>query len=197
MNSVDHDVPALSDAARDRLLELTREAVRAATCGEGVTPPAPDTTEPDPLGEPGASFVTLKRAGRLRGCIGSLERRRRLAEDVCHNAHAAAIRDPRFPPLAPGEIAGMTCTVAVLTPPEALPVTDRSGLLETLRPHRDGLILHAAGRRATFLPAVWENLPDPEAFIAALLQKAGLPPDAWSDSLETWRYEALEIHGTL
>lgn len=196
VNCDDRGIPELGANARVRLLELARDAVHAAIRGDAAAP-GTGTTEPDPLGKPGASFVTLKRAGTLRGCIGSLERHRLLADDVCHNAHAAATRDPRFPPLARNEITDLTCTIAVLTSPEPLLAPDRPSLLETLRPHRDGLILHAAGRRATFLPAVWDNLPDPEAFVTALLQKAGLPPDAWPEPLQAWRYESIEVHGTL
>lgn len=145
------------------------------------------------LREPGASFVTLRtsRDGRLRGCIGSLERERPLLLDVLRNARRAAFHDPRFPALDLEEFeAGVRLSIAVLGLPEPLPAgPDEAAFLQSLRPGVDGLVLmHAAGR-ATFLPSVWEQLPNPVDFVRQLKRKAGLPEDAWPAELSFERYE--------
>ena len=120
---------------------------------------------PEAVREPGAVFVTLKREGRLRGCIGSLTARRPLVEDVADNAYGAAFRDPRFPPLIPEEAVDLELHISLLTPPEPFPVRDREDLLERLRPGEDGLILEDPPRRSTFLPQVWDMLPQPQEFL--------------------------------
>ena len=131
------------------------------------------------LDAPGASFVTLTSGrapgGALRGCIGSLEARRPLREDVEANAVAAACRDPRFPPLGRAELDDVVVEVSVLSAPTALPAVDEPELLARLRPGVDGVILSAPGHRATFLPQVWDQLPDPAEFLSHLRRKAGLP----------------------
>ena len=139
----------------------------------------------------GASFVTLHDArGALRGCIGQLEAYRSLGEDVRHNARAAALRDPRFPPLTAAEWPGLQIEVSVLGPLELLPAT---ATLKTaaagLRPGIDGVLLEWRGRRATFLPQVWAQLPQPRGFLQALLQKAGLSLDFWASDIQLWRYQ--------
>ena len=135
------------------------------------------------LEEPGASFVTLTSGrlpgGPLRGCIGTLQAHRPLRDDVEANAVAAATRDPRFPPLSRAELEDAIVEVSVLSAPTALPVADEAELLARLRPGVDGVILSDAGHRATFLPQVWEQLPDPADFLARLRRKAGLPADYW------------------
>ncbi len=138
--------------------------------------------------QPGASFVTLTRHGELRGCIGSLEAWRPLAEDVAANARAAAFRDPRFAPLTAGELAGIRVEVSLLTPAQPLPWRDEAEALAQLRPGIDGVILIAGRHRATFLPQVWEQLPDPANFLAHLKRKAGLAADYWGSDLRLERY---------
>ena len=127
------------------------------------------------LAEPAATFVTLTQQGQLRGCIGSLEAYRPLATDVAENAVAAAFRDPRFPPLNSGELARTRVEVSLLTPAQAMSFSSEADALAQLRPEIDGVIFSASGRRSTFLPQVWEQLPDPSVFMARLKQKAGLP----------------------
>ncbi len=148
---------------------------------------------PESLREPGAAFVTLNLDGQLRGCIGSLEARRPLVEDVAENAFAAAFRDPRFPPLRPEEYPRLEYHISILSPPEPMTVTSEADLLQQLRPGVDGLVLIEGARRATFLPSVWEQLPDPRQFLAHLKMKAGLPADYWSDSLRFERYTVEEF----
>ncbi|WP_024326161.1 AmmeMemoRadiSam system protein A [Thioalkalivibrio sp. AKL19] len=187
------DLPA---PARERLLELAAEAIRWAAHDTPADTIAL-AQEPNPLPEPGACFVTLKRGDALRGCIGTLEAHRPLAADVLHNARAAALNDPRFPPLRAPELAGLDYSVTLLTASRPIEADHREALLDQLQPGRDGLVIQAGARRATFLPAVWEQLPDPDAFLDALLQKAGLPRGSWPEELQAWRYGSLEVAGEL
>ena len=114
-------------------------------------------------------------------------------EDVAENAFAAAFRDPRFPPLRPDEYPRLEYHISILNPPEPMTVTSEADLLQQLRPGVDGLVLIEGARRATFLPSVWEQLPDPRQFLAHLKMKAGLPADYWSDSLRFERYTVEEF----
>ncbi|MGM0412763.1 MAG: AmmeMemoRadiSam system protein A [Pseudomonadota bacterium] len=177
------------------LLKLAARTLAAATADETL-PAAP--TEPPALTEPGAAFVTLQHDGDLRGCIGSLEAYRPLGEDVIANARAAAFRDPRFPPLQPAELPGLHVEVSVLTAPEPLPFNDETDLLDQLQPGVDGLILEAGARhRGTFLPAVWESLPEPQRFLAELRRKAGLPADYPLTETRLWRYTTHAFGGII
>jgi AmmeMemoRadiSam system protein A len=142
------------------------------------------------LADPGASFITLKKDGALRGCIGSIEATRSLLVDVEHNAVAAAFRDPRFPALRTVELTAITIEVSLLT--VAVPLAGialESHATAKLRPGIDGVILQLGARRATFLPQVWESLPDPFDFLAELKKKAGLAFDFWSPELRLSLYQ--------
>ena len=183
----DMDIHLHEPALRQRLLDLATLGVRHAADARAEPAIAPGG-EPPALLHPGASFVTLKRAGRLRGCVGSLEPTRPLAQDVAANGYAAARRDPRFPALDIQELDGLELSVSTLGPQQGLVVESRLDLLVTLRPGVDGLVVRSGTLRATFLPAVWEQLPDPESFVAALWRKAGLPPNAWPRELQLSRY---------
>jgi len=141
-----------------------------------------------PLAEIGASFVTLHQHGELRGCIGTLEAYRPLINDVAENAFAAAFRDPRFAPVSQVDISDINLDISVLGKPEMLEFGSQENLLEQLQPGRDGLILRDGLNRGTFLPTVWESLPERKDFLRQLKIKAGLPPDHWSDTVEIWRY---------
>jgi AmmeMemoRadiSam system protein A len=140
------------------------------------------------LDRPGATFVTLKQDGELRGCIGSLEAHRLLAIDVRRNALAAAFSDPRFPPLVAQELDVTTVEVSLLSPASRVEVADEEDLLARLDPGVDGIVLELGRRRATFLPQVWETLPDPRDFIGALKRKAGMPANFWSPEMRVSRY---------
>jgi len=146
------------------------------------------TAQPE-LGQSGATFVTLTQNGQLRGCIGSLEPYRTLAVDVAENALAAAFRDPRFTPLASDELARTRIEVSLLAAAQAIDFVDEDDAVAQLRPGIDGLILCHGARRATFLPQVWETLPDTHRFIAQLKLKAGLPADFWDQDISLARYE--------
>jgi AmmeMemoRadiSam system protein A len=142
----------------------------------------------DWLREPGASFVTLTRDGALRGCIGSLEAQRPLLDDVRANAVAAALHDPRFPPLSAAELPHTRIEVSLLSVPEDLDISSEADAAARLRPGIDGVILRYGQARGTFLPQVWESLPRPEDFLAQLRRKAGLPADFWDDGIRLARY---------
>ena len=171
------------------LLALARSSIRY-----GLTHHRPQTVDPlvypTALRAPRAAFVTLTRGGQLCGCIGHLEACQPLVQDVAENAYSAAFRDPRFPPLGPDELADLEVHISVLSPPEPIAVSSEAELLGRLRPGTAGLTLEDRGHRGTFLPAVWESLPEPAQFLAHLKQKAGLSPGHWSDSLRISRYTA-------
>lgn len=168
-----------------------RRAVLLAIARDAIAVPHDDAEPPwsEPwLREPGASFVTLKLDGELRGCIGSIEAVRPLGEDVRSNARAAAFRDPRFPPVSAREMPGLEVEVSVLSPREPLHVTSEDEALAALRPGIDGIVLECEGRRSTFLPQVWETLPDPRDFLAHLKMKADLPARFWHPAMRLSRY---------
>jgi AmmeMemoRadiSam system protein A len=138
------------------------------------------------------SFVTLHRARELRGCVGSLEPSDPLVASVARNAYRAAFLDPRFPPLAAPEQADLQLHLSVLGPLQPIGVASRSELAAALRPKLDGLVLVQGALRATFLPTVWDALPEPLDFIEALERKAGLRRDAWARGVECLRYDVEE-----
>jgi AmmeMemoRadiSam system protein B/AmmeMemoRadiSam system protein A len=165
------------------LLALARASIaQALGLPHELPPPLP------PLAEPGASFVTLKYHGQLRGCIGSLQAYRPLGLDVRANAQAAAFADPRFAKLSREEFAQIEVEVSLLSAPRPLQFADEADLLAQLRPGIDGLIFEYGGKRGTFLPQVWEQLPQPAQFLAQLKRKAGWPPDFWAPGINVLRY---------
>jgi hypothetical protein len=174
----------MNEALGQALLIRARNAIGAAF----GRPPAAEPDEPA-LHQPGATFVTLTQAGELRGCIGSLEARRPLDADVRENARAAAFRDPRFPPLGAEEFAATRVEVSLLTPARPLTFVDEADARAQLRPGVDGVILEYGGHRGTFLPQVWEGLPEPRQFLDHLKNKAGLPADFWAPEVRLYRYE--------
>ncbi len=165
------------------LLQLARAEI-AGRLGEEAPRPADKAW----LREPGATFVTLTHAGELRGCIGTLEAHRALGIDVRENAVAAAFRDPRFMPLSRTEYPGVCVEVSLLSPTQPIEVPDEISALATLRPHVDGVVLEYGQHRGTFLPQVWEQLPEPAEFLAHLKRKAGLPMDFWAEGVRLARY---------
>ncbi len=144
------------------------------------------------LQRPGATFVTLVCGDDLRGCIGSLKATRALGVDVRENALAAAFRDPRFPPLTAAEFPMLSIEVSLLSDPERIRFATEAELCARLVPGIDGVALELTGWRATFLPQVWESLPEPRAFLAALKAKAGMPADFWSPKLNVSLYRVTQ-----
>jgi len=166
------------------LLAVARDAI-AERLGEAVTGHATNAAW---LQEPGASFVTLTQQGALRGCIGSLEAHRPLLDDVRANAVAAALRDSRFPPLSAPELPRTRIEVSLLSDAQDMEYETEAHALAQLRPGVDGVVLQYGRRRGTFLPQVWESLPQPEDFLGQLKRKAGLPADFWDDGIRLSRY---------
>ena len=144
-----------------------------------------------------ATFVTLERAGAVRGCVGKLQHLHPLVQEVASNAFAAAFLDNRFEPLGADELEGLTLTVSLLSPPEPLPFLSEADLLDQLVPGRDGLILKAGMNQALFLPAVWESLPEPARFLDQLKRKAGLPARGLPPGLKASRFLVECATGTL
>ncbi len=184
----------LTNEEKKTLLSLARAALEAGVRGAAVPPVDLDAMSPS-LRSPGASFVTLTIRGELRGCVGALEAYQPLAKDVCEHAVAAGLDDPRFQPVSPEELASIEIEVSRLTPPRALDYRDPPDLLERLRPGIDGVTLRDGGRRATFLPQVWEKLPDKAAFLDQLCAKMGASPDTWrTRHLQVQTYQVEEFH---
>lgn len=179
---------------KQTLLRLARQSLEAAVRNQKL--PALDAFPLTPaLLTQGASFVTLTKRGSLRGCIGALEPYQPLAADVREHAVAAALEDYRFPPVKESELKEIEVEVSRLTVPEPLAYTDANDLLEKLRPGVDGVILKDGFHRATFLPQVWEQLPEKAAFLSHLCSKMGASPDAWKRKhLEVFIYRVEEFH---
>jgi AmmeMemoRadiSam system protein A len=185
-----NSVPGLPPSERQLLLALAREAVRRAVSGEPL-PGVAGCQVPPRLTRPSGCFVTLTRAGELRGCVGNLEPRWPLWQAVVENA-AAATRDGRFSPVTRDELDTLELEISVLTVPAPLPFASPEDLLARLTPGRDGVVLEFGPRRATFLPQVWEKLPDRRRFLEELSLKAGAAADAWrrpGAGVSTYRVE--------
>lgn len=176
-------------AERSRLLAVARQGVERAVCAGRVLEIDP-ADHPRSLRELRACFVTLRKRGDLRGCLGSLQATRPLVVEVARNAYRSALSDPRFPPVQEAELSELAVELSVLTPLEPLPAASEQALLAELVPGRDGLVLHEGAAAATFLPSVWEQVASPRDFLCALRRKAGLPADHWSDSIWFERYRA-------
>jgi len=168
----------LTDSEKQILLQRAREAMEYGVTGRTLPILDQNLLSPN-LIEYGSSFVTLTLHSELRGCIGSLEAHQPLVEDVREHAIAAALQDPRFPPVQPSELDSIHLEISHLTTPQPLEYSSADDLIKKLRPHVDGVILKNGHRRATFLPQVWEKLPDPVQFLEHLCQKMGMDADAW------------------
>ena len=151
-------------------------------------PDPPVEDPPDWLLRDGATFVTLTEEGRLRGCLGTLEPRRPLLEDLRSNARASALHDPRFPPVTAAELPLIRVEVSLLGAMRPVEAASEEEAVEELSRGRDGWLLRYDGYSGTFLPQVWESLPEPREFLAHLKHKAGLPMDFWHPEIRLWRY---------
>ena len=192
-------VPSLSielnNEQQSGLLELARESIALGLNTHHALKVEPANYR-GVLAENLASFVTLTLGGALRGCIGSLTATRPLAQDVANAAFSAAFKDPRFSPLSEQELESVLIEISVLSVPEPLDINNEEELLSQLVPHRDGLVLEDREHRATFLPKVWEHLPQAKTFLTQLKHKAGLPADYWSDTLCIYRYRTHSFSET-
>lgn len=187
-------VDQLTTEEKHTLLGLARESMEYAVRGDKLPTLNPTFLTPR-LKKQGASFVTLTIRGELRGCIGALEPYQSLAEDVREHAMAAALQDPRFPPVRPSELNEISIEVSRLTAPCPLEYSTADDLIQKLRPHTDGIILRDGIHRATFLPQVWEKIPTPVAFLDNLCYKMGIAQDTWKRKhLEVMVYQVEEFH---
>jgi len=184
----------LNDQEKRVLFDLAREAIAQAVRGDKVAP-VDLSALPERLRRQGACFVTLRSPdGELRGCIGTVEAHAPLAHDVQRNAVGSALRDPRFPPVAPPELEGLQIELSILTPPKPLDFDGPDELLAKIRPGVDGIIIQKGWQRATLLPSVWEKIPDPLRFLATLCLKAGLPADEWHrPGMDVCVYQATKV----
>ncbi len=169
---------AFNSAERRFLLELARKTLSQVTAGKPLTVLESDVVPAACRAEKGC-FVTLTKAGDLRGCIGNIMPTGPLYLSVIENARSAALRDPRFHPVTADEAAKLHIEISVLSLPEPLAFSNPEDLLAKLQPHRDGVVLRIGARGATFLPQVWEQLPEKTQFLSHLSAKAGCPADAW------------------
>jgi AmmeMemoRadiSam system protein A len=176
-------------AERDILLKTARDSIYHGLTQQGMLSVDLDQI-PAQLTQTRGCFVTLHLNKQLRGCIGSLTAHQALIDDVVQNAYSAAFRDPRFAPLTLEEFKNITLDISVLSKPEPMKFNSEADLIRQLRPSIDGLILSDNGHRGTFLPAVWEQLPDPAEFLRHLKNKAGLQADYWSSTVKIERYTA-------
>ena len=190
MNAVGHDT--LKPEARSTLLAVARDSIQQGLrVGQPLSVDLNDYTSE--LRQKRASFVTIELEEKLRGCIGHLQAVQALVQDVAENAFAAAFRDPRFPPLSIEEFPLLAVHISVLSPAEPISFSSESDLIAQLRPGIDGLILEDGAARGTFLPSVWNSLPDPRDFLVHLKRKAGLPSSHWSPGIKIYRYRAESI----
>ena len=171
----------------DYVLNLAKKSIVSAFNNEEYVP----RDIPTVLTQYGATFVTLKRQGQLRGCIGSIYPTKPLVLDLIDNARNAAFQDPRFTPITPEELANLEVSVSILSSIEKIDFKDERDLLSKICPH--GVIIAERDRRAVYLPVVWEQLPERDVFLNSLKEKAGLPPNYFSKTLEAYKFDALSI----
>ena len=170
---------------------MARGAVRRGLERNG-TPLSLDSLSPR-LRAPAATFVTLRRQHELLGCIGTLEPIRPVATDVDHNAASAAFADPRLPAVTWSDYESLSIKISVLGPIVPLDVPNLTVLERMVRPGIDGLLIRDGHRRGTFLPSVWEQVPDISSFLSLLWEKAGLAPGSWPSELRVSCYQTVEF----
>ncbi|TCS60386.1 AmmeMemoRadiSam system protein A [Varunaivibrio sulfuroxidans] len=190
----DRDMARIAQEYGDTLIALAARAI-AYGLDHGVAMAVDPTAYPPLLAEPGAVFVTLKKKGQLRGCIGSSTAFRPLVQDIADNAFSAAFRDTRFLPMTRAEMADMEISLSLLSPSREMTFHGERDLLTQLRPQIDGLIIDDGVHRALFLPQVWEQLPTPNLFLSHLKAKAGMSEDDLPPDTRAWRFSAHGISG--
>ncbi len=175
-----------------RLIRIAAQTV-AYSIRNGIPPKVDISSFPPELQENRATFVTLNKSGRLRGCIGTVQAYQPLIADVVENAFKAAMKDPRFSPIEIEEASSLEISISILSPFEKMSFSDEADFLHQLRPKVDGLIISDQGKRSVFLPQVWKSLPEKTEFVGQLKKKAGLPINYWEDTLQAWRFTAISI----
>ena len=184
----------LTEKEGRHLLSMARRTIETRLSNqEGET--SSDQSESPQYKEKRGTFVTLTIEGALRGCIGHIIPQETLIEGVRINAINAAFKDPRFRPLSQKEWKRVKIEVSILTDPVPLRYSDAEDLLRKLTPGKDGVILKKGFHQATFLPQVWEQLPEVEEFLMQLCHKAGLNGDAWKrEKLDVSIYQVQAFH---
>jgi AmmeMemoRadiSam system protein A len=183
----------LTEEEKKLLLKLARQSIELAVSGFPLAHLVLENYSPN-LRAYGASFVTLTEEGELRGCIGALEPYQPLVQDVCEHAEAAALDDYRFHPVRPDEVPRLVIEISRLTIPQPLQYAQPLELPHKLKPGSDGVIIRDGIHRATFLPQVWEKIPDPDGFLSHLCQKMGVPADIWKRKmLQVFTYHVEEF----
>lgn len=177
---------------KNELLEIVKKSLDAAVTSKELYHPQRENAQ-DILFNKGASFVTLTKDGKLRGCIGSVLPEKSIAADLAYNAFAAALQDKRFAPVEPDELNKIDFTISLLTNFEEITFTSYEDLLSKLRPTVDGVLIRDGKRQGLFLPAVWKDIPDKQDFMTELKLKAGLSPSYWSDNIKVFRFRTVEI----
>ena len=184
----------LTENQKKELLELAYETVEEG-CKLGAVPEhiLEYNNLPDIFSQKAASFVTIKKGGVLRGCIGSTEAHRPLLDDVVQNAFSSAFHDSRFPPVTEYELNDIDIEISILTPQELMDIIDEKDLLKKIRPGIDGVLISNHQHSATFLPQVWQQLPNPRQFLAHLKHKAGIEPGSWPEDMKCFRYQCVKF----
>ena len=182
----------LQDAEAALLLDLAEDAIVDGLSGRPLAAPDPATL-PAALQVPRGVFVTLRVAGQLNGCIGAIHGTDPLGQAVGRCARSAAFADPRLPPLRPADVPSLTMEISLLSPLAPIAAGSRQELLDQLRPGVDGLLIAAGQRQGVFLPAVWDQLADPEAFLDHLQVKADIPVGTWPAGMQAWRFTAEKL----
>ncbi len=178
----------------DELHGPTLLGIARAAVAERLGAPHQGQPTAEWLERSGRAFVTLRKGGRLHGCIGSVEAERSLRESVARNAALAAFEDPRSSPLHAEDLPDVRFEVSVLSEPERVDVRSEEDAIAELRPGVDGVIVSRRDRRAVFLPQVWRTLPEPRDFLGRLKRKAGLPETYWDDEMKVERFSVRAFH---
>ncbi len=179
-------------AYKDQLRRIVSRSLAEAVRHKHYSPARKDYG--NELFDKGASFVTLKQNGELRGCVGTVVPHVAVAHDLAENAYRAAMEDGRFSPLTEEELSRTRFSISLLTGFERVPYWDESDLLNRIRPGIDGLIIRDGDRQGLFLPSVWKELPDKAEFLKNLKVKAGFNPSYWSNNIKVYRFRTVEIN---
>tara|TARA_Y200000002_G_scaffold380935_1_gene393630 strand:- start:7301 stop:7867 length:567 start_codon:yes stop_codon:yes gene_type:complete len=179
-------------ADKKHLLQMARSAIEYGLLHQQVMPINTSQLS-EHYQEIGACFITINKNNALRGCIGSIEAHRPLAEDIIYNAYQAAFCDPRFPALQKKELTQIKINISILTEPLLREYHDEQTLIQSIKVGVEGLIIQDGANRATFLPSVWGAISDPREFVKQLKLKAGLAENYWSDSICCYVYEVIYI----
>ncbi len=182
----------LTETDRQILHDIALQSIRHGLSFHTPLPVTPDDYN-ELLRMDGASFVTLNLDGNLRGCIGALDAYQPLIKDVSDHAYAAAFQDPRFTPVTHAEVEKLLIHISVLTPATKISFSNEEDLIKKIKPGTDGLILQDNYHKGTFLPSVWEQLPEPRDFLQQLKLKAGLQKNDWNENIQVSRYQTISF----